>query len=153
MATNKKSAPRYDLKAQDRKRNLAIQLGLTAIVVIFAVALVLYIVMGHDKNKGSGGAQAVRITSSALIKKDGSDEPKAVLSLYEDFQCPHCREFEKVFGSTISKFSEVDGVLMPMSFTQRFELPGGSGGAYFAEYKVKTVKINGPIGDDVFAIQ
>ena len=63
MATNKKSAPRYDLKAQDRKRNLFIQLGLTAIVVIFAVGLVLYIVMGHDKNKGGGNAQAVRITS------------------------------------------------------------------------------------------
>ena len=57
------------------------------------------------------------------------------------------------FGSTISKFAEVDGVLMPMSFTQRFELPGGSGGAYFAEYKVKTVKLNQPIGDDVFVIQ
>jgi hypothetical protein len=38
VANNKKSTPRYDLKAADRKRNLAIQLGLTAIVVIFAVA-------------------------------------------------------------------------------------------------------------------
>ncbi|HNF04638.1 MAG TPA: DsbA family protein [Mycobacterium sp.] len=103
MATNKKSQPRYDLKAQDRKRNLAIQLGLTAIVVIFAVALVLFIVMGKDKKTGSGEAQAVRITSSSLIKKDGSDEPKAVLGLYEDFQCPHCRDFEKSFGPTISK--------------------------------------------------
>lgn len=54
------------------------------------------------------------------------------------------------FGSTISKFAEVQGVLMPMSFTQRFEMPVG---AYFAEYKVKDVKINGPIGDDVFVIQ
>jgi hypothetical protein len=54
------------------------------------------------------------------------------------------------FGSTISKFAEVDGVLVPMSFTQRFEMPQG---AYFAEYKVKTVKLNGPIGDDVFVIQ
>lgn len=102
MANNKKSTPRYDLKAQDRKRNLAIQLGLTAIVVIFAVALVLYIVMGH-KNSGSGETQAVRITSNALIKKDGGDEPKAVLAMYEDFQCPHCRDFEKAFGPTINK--------------------------------------------------
>ena len=31
MATNKKSTPRYDLKAQDRKRDLAIKVGLTAI--------------------------------------------------------------------------------------------------------------------------
>src|SRR5215471_18734403 len=56
------------------------------------------------------------------------------------------------FGSTISKFREVDGVLVPMNFTQRFEM-GGGGGAYFAEYKVKEVKINQPIGDDVFVIQ
>ena len=102
MATNKKSPPRYDLKAQDRKRNLAIQLGLTAIVVIFAVGLVLYIVTGHDKKTSSDSAQAVRITSNSLIKKDGSDEPKAVLSLYEDFQCPHCRDFEKSYGPTIT---------------------------------------------------
>jgi protein-disulfide isomerase len=110
VATNKKSAPKYDLKAQDRKRNLFIQLGLTAIVVIFAVGLVLYIVMGHDKNKGNGNAQAVRIASSQLMKKDGSDEPKAVLSLYEDFQCPHCREFEKTFGPTITKLTDAGAV-------------------------------------------
>jgi len=110
VANNKKSTPRYDLKAQDRKRNLAIQLGLTAIVVIFAVALVLYIVMGHDKKTGSGDAQAVRITSDSLIKKDGSDQPKAVLSMYEDFQCPHCRDFEKAFGPTISKLIDSGAV-------------------------------------------
>ena len=110
MANNKKSTPRYDLKAQDRKRNLAIQLGLTAIVVVFAVALVLYIVMGHDKKAGSGETQAVRITSDSLIKKDGSDQPKAVLSMYEDFQCPHCRDFEKAFGPTISKLIDSGAV-------------------------------------------
>lgn len=54
------------------------------------------------------------------------------------------------FGSTISKFREVDGVLIPTNFTQRFEMPMG---AYFAEYKVKDVKLNQPIGDDVFVIQ
>ncbi|GAY16583.1 thioredoxin domain-containing protein [Mycobacterium sp. shizuoka-1] len=110
MATNKKSAPRYDLKAQDRKRNLLIQLGLTAVVVIFAVALVLYIVMGHDKKVAGGNTQAVRISSAQLIKKPGTDEPKAVLSLYEDFQCPHCRDFEKTFGPTITKLVDSGAV-------------------------------------------
>ena len=105
MATNKKSSPRYDLKAQDRKRDLAIRLGLTALVVVFAVGLVLFIVMGKDK-KGSSEAQSVRITSSALIKKDGTEEPKAVLAIYEDFQCPHCRDFEKTFGPTLNKLVE-----------------------------------------------
>ncbi len=54
------------------------------------------------------------------------------------------------FGSTITKFAEIDGVLIPMNFTQRFEQPAG---AYFAEYKAKSAKLNQPIGDDVFMIQ
>ena len=55
-----------------------------------------------------------------------------------------------MFGTENSKFSEVEGVLIPFSFTQRLETPQG---AFFAEYKVKEVKLNLPIGDDVFVIQ
>ncbi|MCV7228647.1 DsbA family protein [Mycolicibacterium komossense] len=102
MATKPKRPAKYDLKSADRKRNLAIQIGLTAAVVLFAVALVLYIVMSSDK-KHSGDLQAVRVASSDVIKKDGSSDPKAVLSVYEDFQCPHCRDFEKAFGRTIGQ--------------------------------------------------
>jgi hypothetical protein len=54
------------------------------------------------------------------------------------------------FGTENSKFKEVDGVLIPLNFTQRLEMPQG---AFFAEYKVKDVKLNQPIGDDVFMIQ
>ena len=36
MASKPKKTPKYDLKAADKKRNLAVQIGLTAIVVIFA---------------------------------------------------------------------------------------------------------------------
>ena len=53
------------------------------------------------------------------------------------------------FGTENSKFSEFEGVLIPMSFTQRLEMPQG---AFFAEYKVKEVKLNQPIGDDVFVM-
>ena len=55
-----------------------------------------------------------------------------------------------MFGTENTKFKEVDGVLIPMNFTQRLEMPQG---AFFAEYKVKDVKLNTPIGNDVFAIQ
>lgn len=109
MASKNKSTPRYDLKAQDRKRDLAVRLGLTALVVAFAVGLVLYIVMGNDK-KGASDAEAVRVASATVIKKDGTEEPKAVLSIYEDFQCPHCRDFEKAFGPTINKMVDSGAV-------------------------------------------
>ena len=81
------------------------QSGALGMSLLFAVGLVLFIVMGQDK-KGSNEAQSVRITSSALIKKDGTEEPKVVLAIYEDFQCPHCRDFEKTFGPTLNKLVE-----------------------------------------------
>lgn len=53
------------------------------------------------------------------------------------------------FGVENTSLKEVDGVLVPYAFTQRLETPQG---AFFAEYKIKTVKINEPLGDDVFNI-
>jgi protein-disulfide isomerase len=110
VATKPKKNARYDLKAADRKRNLMIQIGLTAIVVVFAVALVLYIVMSADEEPASGEAKSIRVTSSNLITKEGSTEPKAVLSFYEDFLCPACGNFEQGFGPTISKLIDTGAV-------------------------------------------
>lgn len=107
MATKPK---RYDLKAADRKRNLAIQIGLTSIVVIFAVALVLYIVMSSDKKPQSGEAKAVRVESSNVVKREGTSDPKVVLSMYEDFLCPHCGAFEQQFGPTVNKLIDTGAV-------------------------------------------
>ncbi len=53
------------------------------------------------------------------------------------------------FGTENKKMKEIDGVLVATSFTQRLEMPQG---AFFADYNVKDVKLNQPIGDDVFAI-
>ncbi|MDT5099668.1 MAG: hypothetical protein QOC76_3405 [Mycobacterium sp.] len=103
MATKPKKNARYDLNAADRRRNLLIQIGLTAVVVLLGVGLVLYIVMGADKKPASGEAKAITVSSSKLITKEGTTEPKAVVSLYEDFLCPHCGVFEQKFGPTISQ--------------------------------------------------
>lgn len=103
MATKPKKNAKYDLKAADRKRNLFVQIGLTAVVVIFAVALVLYIVGSADDKPTAGEARGIRVEAASLIKKEGTDEPKATLSMYEDFLCPHCGAFEQQFGPTISK--------------------------------------------------
>jgi len=52
-------------------------------------------------------------------------------------------------GTENSKFKDVDGVLVPMSFSQKFEMPMG---AFFAEFTVKEVKLNQQLGDAAFAI-
>jgi protein-disulfide isomerase len=109
VATKPKKNARYDLKAADRKRNLAIQIGLTSIVVIFAV-VVGYIVLSNEKKPASGETKSIRVTSSKLITKEGTSDPKAVLSLYEDFLCPACGNFEKEFGPTVSKLVDSGAV-------------------------------------------
>jgi hypothetical protein len=53
------------------------------------------------------------------------------------------------FGTENKKFKEIEGVLVPVSFSQRFEMPQG---AFFAEYSVKEAKINQQLADDAFAI-
>ncbi|HEX2284258.1 MAG TPA: thioredoxin domain-containing protein [Mycobacterium sp.] len=110
MATKPKKQAKYDLKAADRKRNLAVQIGLTAVVFNFAVALVLYIVMSAEDKPAEGEAKSIRVTSANLITKEGTSEPKAVLSLYEDFLCPACRNFEQQFGPTVSKLIDSGAV-------------------------------------------
>ncbi len=53
------------------------------------------------------------------------------------------------FGGAHNKFKDVEGVLIPFSFSWRFEMPQG---AFFAEYSVKEVKLNQTLGEDAFAI-
>jgi hypothetical protein len=53
------------------------------------------------------------------------------------------------FGTDHTKFKEIEGVLVPFNFTQRFEMPQG---AFFAEYTVKEVKLNQTLAEDAFVI-
>lgn len=53
------------------------------------------------------------------------------------------------FGVDFKSFKEIDGVLVPSSFTERLEMREG---AAFADFKVKDVKLNQEIADDMFEI-
>jgi protein-disulfide isomerase len=99
-AAKPKRPASYDLNAAGRRRDLLVRIGLTSIVIVFAVVLVGYIVISHNK-KTSGAQRAVHVTSSKLITQDG--KPKATVAFYEDFLCPACGNFERAFGPTVSK--------------------------------------------------
>jgi len=106
VASKPKKNARYDLKAADRKRNLFVQIGLTSIVVLFAAALILYILMSADEKPTAGETKSVRVASNSVITKEGTDEPKAVISLYEDALCPACAAFEQQFGPTLTNITD-----------------------------------------------
>lgn len=110
MANKSKRPASYDLKAADRKRNLWIQIGLTALVIAIGAGLVFYIVSNGKERAHSGDQIAVRVAAANVVTKEGTSEPKAVLSLYEDFQCPHCAAFEKAFGPTVNKLIDIGAI-------------------------------------------
>lgn len=107
-ADKSKRPTSYDLNAAGRRRDLLVRIGLTAIVLLFAVVLVGYIVISHDKKTAATAARAVRVTSSKLVTQDG--KPKAVLTFYEDFLCPACGNFERTFGPTVSNLIDAGAI-------------------------------------------
>jgi protein-disulfide isomerase len=110
VAAKSNRPAKYDLNAAGRRRDILVRIGLTAIVVLFAVVLVGYIVISHDKKTAATAARGIRVTSSKLVVKDGTHDPKAVVSFYEDFLCPACGNFERAFGPTVSKLID-DGAI------------------------------------------
>ena len=94
MADKSKRPASFDLKSADRKsRPARSRSAVTAFVIVFAVALVVYIVTSHhDKKRGvAGQGDTVRVTSSKLVTKAGSSNPKAVIIALRGFPVPGLR--------------------------------------------------------------
>ncbi|MBS9534237.1 DsbA family protein [Mycobacterium sp. M1] len=111
MASKPKRPGASGLKAADQKRNAVMQFGLIGLVLVFAVGLIGYIVFSNTHGKTAANAgTAVRVTSDKLITQDGTTEPKAVVSFYEDFLCPACGNVERAFGPTISRMIDIGAI-------------------------------------------
>ncbi|MCV7379518.1 hypothetical protein BST11_17725 [Mycobacterium alsense] len=108
---DKPKPPRFDVKSATGKSGRLVQIGGTAFIVIFAVALVFYIVTSHHKKGGATGeGDTVRVASSKVVTQPGTNTPKAVVTIYEDFLCPACGIFERSFGPTISKLVDIGAI-------------------------------------------
>jgi protein-disulfide isomerase len=113
VADKPKRPPRIDLNSAGRSSSRLVPIAATAVVVIFAVALVFYIVTSNHKKPApisAGTGDAVRVTSGKLITQAGSTDPKVVVSFYEDFLCPACGNFERTYGPTVSKLIDTGAI-------------------------------------------
>jgi hypothetical protein len=53
------------------------------------------------------------------------------------------------YGTEYKKWKSMDGILVPDSYTEGIESPQGT---FYGEYKVKEVKINQPVSEEMFAM-
>jgi protein-disulfide isomerase len=125
VADKSKRPPQFDLKAAGRSSSRLVPIAATAVVVVFAVAVVFYIVTNHKKPAAvtSGPGDAVRVTSSKLVTQPGTSNPKAVVSFYEDFLCPACGNFERTFGPTVSKLIDIGAIAADYSMVAILDSP------------------------------
>jgi protein-disulfide isomerase len=109
VADKPKRPARFELKSTTGKSGRRLQIGGTAIVVILAVAVIGYIVYSHH-DKDLGTSDTVRVASSKLVTQPGTNNPKAAMTFYEDFLCSACGQFERSFGSTVSKLIDIGAI-------------------------------------------
>ena len=124
-----------------KERRLLIIVGVGLVVVVLVGGLLVQ-AWRTSRAPSATGAQErtvtfadVKIENGKPIKLGAADAPVTV-TMYEDFHCPHCAEFEEQFGPTITAFQN-DGTavveLYPMAFIDEGSLSAANGMACAAE--------------------
>jgi len=86
-------------KAQRRQRTVVG--GVVAAVVVAVVAVVL--VQTHRTSTSASAAVPANTTDGGYAFQVGNADAKVTLDMYEDFQCPNCKNLEDDSGATIDQ--------------------------------------------------
>ncbi|OKK20135.1 hypothetical protein AMK09_16160 [Streptomyces sp. CB02488] len=102
---------REQLKARERRRRTLIVS--TAVVGVLALAAVVGVIAANSGGKGSKDkASGPAVAPSGATGKDslaiqvGADEAPSTLTIWEDFRCPVCAQFENAFRDTIHQLEQ-----------------------------------------------
>jgi protein-disulfide isomerase len=107
-ARDRMQAERERQKSKDRQRRMLI--ALAAVVGVLAVVAVVGLLIGGLGDDGDDG-KAVAYPKGAvgedrLALPAGQADAPATLTVYEDFRCPACGQFETVFSKTINELAD-----------------------------------------------
>lgn len=116
-------ARRREEQARRRKRDRNILIAVATAIVVLVGAGIAFQAWRTSRApsaapSASGSFAPVPITDGQPIMLGKADAP-VTITLYEDFHCPHCAEFEQAFGPTITAAQNAGTVqvaLFPMAF-------------------------------------
>jgi protein-disulfide isomerase len=130
---------RREKERAERRRRAVIQVGIIVGALLVVAAIVAVVIFA------SRGASTVNVPkASASITVDGTEVPlevrdhrvrigpedaSVVVSLYEDFSCPHCQEYEAVVGDTLEELVTLGDVAVefhPIRFVTNYGNRAGS---------------------------
>ncbi|CCQ15298.1 putative uncharacterized protein [Rhodococcus sp. AW25M09] len=115
----------------DKNRRIVIQIVVAVVLIALVAAIALFIV---NKNSTSGEASptgssttGTQLTPTSLTDNGairfGNPDATTVVSVVEDFQCPACKNFESVSGSTLRQLADAGNIAVdyrPISILDRF---------------------------------
>jgi protein-disulfide isomerase len=144
MSTPRNARERARLAAEQaaaRKRDRRILIMMIAAFVIVVVAGGIAFQAWRTSRAPSAAPSAAASASPVTITNGrpiplGSAEAPVTITLYEDFHCPHCADFEEQFGPIITKAQEAGTVrveLYPMAFIDEGSLTAANAMACAAE--------------------
>lgn len=99
------------MKARERRRRTLIVS--TAVVGVLALAAVVGVIAANSGGKGNKDkASGPAVAPSGATGKDslaiqvGADDAPSTLTIWEDFRCPVCAQFENAFRDTIHQLEQ-----------------------------------------------
>lgn len=97
-------------RARDRRRRTLIVA--TAVVGVLALAAVIGLIAANAGKDGQDSEAGPAVTPSGAMGEDGlalqvgADDAPSTLTIWEDFRCPVCAQFENAFRDTITELAE-----------------------------------------------
>ncbi|MFF5722132.1 DsbA family protein [[Kitasatospora] papulosa] len=98
-----------DRARERRRRTLIVS---TAVVGVLALAAVIGVIAanagkgGKDKEAGPAVTPSGAMGEDGLALQVGADDAPSTLTIWEDFRCPVCAQFENAFRDTITELAD-----------------------------------------------
>ncbi|MGB3302373.1 MAG: thioredoxin domain-containing protein [Gordonia sp. (in: high G+C Gram-positive bacteria)] len=124
MAQNKRTV--IDPRQADRRRSLMWKILSVVVLIILAAIVAFWAISSNSEDSATGGTDVPTVlTDNGSIRITGAPantEPKAVVTVVEDFQCPACGAFEQSSGQTLTELGKRADVAVdyrPIAFLDR----------------------------------
>ena len=131
--------------ARERRRNLTITAAVVGVVVVVLVVAFLASRAGYT----SGDAAQAPNGVDGYAVPVGSDDAPTTLTIFEDPQCPVCRDFEDAVGDRLSTAIEAGEVRVEYRIVSF--LDGASPNAYSSRAANALMAVQDTAGPEVFA--
>ncbi|WP_310741749.1 thioredoxin domain-containing protein [Microbispora sp. H13382] len=98
------AAQREALRKQEQRKRITMIVTI-AVVVVIAAAFAAWSMRQGASEKVAGGLAPVTVQEDGTVVMAKSGVTAPVVDVFEDFQCPACKQFEETSGSTLKNLA------------------------------------------------